>query len=147
MLMFFGGCAGSTGGGIKMMRVHVLVRFVLAEITRLIHPRAVVPVRIGGKVIERDVVGNVVGFFILYIFIFIVGVFMMSTMGLDMPSAFGAVAATLNNIGPGLGSVGPTDNYAHVPASGKWLLAVLMLMGRLEVYTVIILLSPSYWRK
>jgi trk system potassium uptake protein TrkH len=147
MLMFFGGCAGSTGGGMKMMRVHLLVRFVFSEVTRLVHPRAVVPVRIGKNVIERDVVGNVVGFFILYMFIFAMGVFMMSTMGLDMRSSFGAVAATLNNIGPGLGSVGPTDNYAHIPSSGKWLLTVLMLMGRLEVYTVIILLSPSYWKK
>jgi trk system potassium uptake protein TrkH len=145
--MFFGGCAGSTGGGMKMMRVHLLVKFVFSEVTRLIHPRAVVPVRIGKNVIERDVVGNVVGFFILYIIIFGVGVFMMSMMGLDMASSFGSVAATLNNIGPGLGAVGPTDNYAHIPTAGKWLLALLMLMGRLEVYTVIILLSPSYWKK
>jgi trk system potassium uptake protein TrkH len=147
MLMFFGGCAGSTGGGMKMMRVHLLVKFVFAEITRLIHPRAVVPVRIGKQAIEREVVANVVGFAILYIVIFVLGTFFMSTMGLDMETSFGAVAATLNNIGPGLGLVGPTDNYSHIPMAGKWLLSFMMLTGRLEVYTVIILLSFSYWKK
>jgi trk system potassium uptake protein TrkH len=147
ILMFFGGCAGSTGGGMKMMRAHLLVKFVLAEITRLVHPRAVVPVRIGKQAVDRDVVANVVGFFILYMIIFVVGVFAMATMGLDMATAFGSVAATLNNIGPGLGAVGPTDNYAHIPTTGKWLLTFFMLAGRLEVYTVIILLSPSFWKK
>jgi trk system potassium uptake protein TrkH len=131
----------------KMMRVYLLVKFVLSEITRLLHPRAVVPVRMGKNPVDRDVVANVVGFFILYVIIFVVGAFLMSTMGLDMASSFGSVAACLNNIGPGLGSVGPTDNYAHIPTPGKWLLSFLMLAGRLEVYTVIILLSPSYWKK
>ncbi len=76
-----------------------------------------------------------------------VGVLIMASMGLDMATSFGSVAATLNNIGPGLGSVGPTDNYAHIPTMGKWVLALLMLMGRLELFTVIILLSPYYWQK
>jgi trk system potassium uptake protein TrkH len=147
LLMFFGGCAGSTGGGIKMVRVHLLVKFVFSEVTRLVHPRAVVPVRMGKAAVEREIVGNVLGFFVLYVLIFVLGVYIMSTLGLDMPTSFGSVAATLNNIGPGLGGVGPTDNYAHIPAAGKWLLSLLMLMGRLEVYTVIILLSPSYWKK
>jgi trk system potassium uptake protein TrkH len=147
MLMFFGGCAGSTGGGIKMLRVHVLVKSVFAEITRLVHPHAVVPVRIGGQTVPREVVANIVGFFILFVMIFVVSVFIMSAMGLDMATSFGSVAATLSNIGPGLGAVGPTDNYAHIPTVGKWFLTFLMLSGRLEVYTVIILLSPSFWKK
>jgi trk system potassium uptake protein TrkH len=147
MLMFFGGCAGSTGGGIKIVRIHVLVKFVLAEITRLIHPHAVVPVRIGKQTVPQEVIANIVGFFILFVLVFVASVFIMSALGLDMISAFGAVAASLGNIGPGLGSVGPTDNYAHIPAVGKWFLTFLMLMGRLEMYTVIILLTPSFWKK
>ena len=147
MLMFFGGCAGSTGGGMKILRIHLLVRFVFSEITRLLHPHAVVPVRLGRDVVDRDIVANVVGFFILFVLLFLGGVLVMSTMGLDMATSFGAVAATLSNIGPGLGNVGPTDNYAHIPLVGKWVLCLLMLMGRLEIYTVIILFSASYWRK
>jgi trk system potassium uptake protein TrkH len=147
MLMFFGGCAGSTGGGIKIIRIFVLVKFVFSEITRLLHPHAVIPVRIGHTVIPREVVTNVLGFFILFILTFMLGVLTMSAMGLDMATSFGSVAATLANIGPGLGNVGPTDNYANIPLLGKWVLCLLMLMGRLEIFTVIILLSPFYWQK
>jgi trk system potassium uptake protein TrkH len=147
MLMFFGGSAGSTGGGIKIIRIFILVKFVFSEITRLLHPHAVVPVRIGDKVIPREVVTNVLGFFILFILTFMLGVLTMSSLGLDMATSLGSVAATLANIGPGLGSVGPTDNYAHIPVFGKWVLCLLMLMGRLEIFTVIILLSPFYWQK
>jgi trk system potassium uptake protein TrkH len=147
MLMFFGGCAGSTGGGIKILRVHILVKFVYSEITRLIHPHAVVPVRVGKEALDREVVANVLGYFILFVMVFVLGVYVMTAMGLDMPTSFGAVAATLSNIGPGLGAVGPTDNYAWIPTPGKWVLSILMLAGRLELYTVLILLAPSYWRK
>jgi len=147
LLMFFGGCAGSTGGGMKMMRIHVLIKFVYAEITRLVHPHAVIPVRVGKDALSREVVANIVGYFILYMLVFAAGVVVMTGLNLDMRTAFGAVAATLSNIGPGLGAVGPTDNYADIPTSGKWVLSALMLMGRLELYTVLILLSPSYWKK
>jgi trk system potassium uptake protein TrkH len=147
ILMFIGGCAGSTGGGMKVMRIHLLVKVVFTEFTHLLHPHAVRPVRIGQNVIPRDVVSNVVGFFITFLLIFVLGVLVMSALGLDMATSFGAVAAAINNIGPGLGDVGPSDNYSHIPAAGKWILAFLMLVGRLEVFTVIILFSPSYWRK
>ena len=147
MLMFFGGCAGSTGGGIKMLRIHILLKSVFAEITRLLHPHAVVPVKVGGQTVPREVVANIVAFFIMFVMIYVVSVFVMSAMGLDMATSFGSVAATLGNIGPGLGSVGPADNYAHIPTPGKWYLTFLMLSGRLELYTVIILLSPSFWKK
>lgn len=146
-LMFIGGCAGSTGGGMKVIRIFVLTKFVFSEIVRLLHPHAVVPVRIGKTAIGRDVLTNVFGFFILYVFIFSISVLIMAELGLDIVSAFGAVAASLGNIGPGLGSVGPMDNYAHLPALGKWILSLLMLMGRLELFTVVILFSPSFWRK
>lgn len=147
LMMFIGGCAGSTGGGMKVVRVFVLMRFVFSEIVRLIHPHAVVSVRFGNTVIPREVLTNVMGFFILFVFLFTIGVIVMSAIGLDIVTAFGAVAATLGNIGPGLGGVGPTDNYADIPAIGKWILSFFMLTGRLEIFTVIILFSPSFWRK
>jgi trk system potassium uptake protein TrkH len=147
VLMFVGGCAGSTGGGIKVGRIYLLVKFVFSEITHLLHPHSIRPVRIGDTPIPREIVSNVVGFFITFVLLFIVGVLIMSALGLDMPTSFGAVAATINNIGPGLGNVGPSVNYAHIPAIGKWVLSFLMLVGRLEVFTVIILFSPSFWQK
>ena len=147
LMMFIGGCAGSTGGGMKVVRVFVLMKFVFSEIVRLIHPHAVVSVRFGNTVIPREVLTNVMGFFILFVFLFTIGVIVMSAIGLDMVTAFGSVAATLGNIGPGLGGVGPTDNYADIPAIGKWILSFFMLAGRLEIFTVIILFSPSFWKK
>jgi trk system potassium uptake protein TrkH len=147
LLMFVGGCAGSTGGGMKVLRFYLLFKFVYSEIVKLIHPQAIVPVRIGGTVVDRKVMTNIAGFFVLFMIITGFGIIIMSYMGLDFPSAAGAVAATINNIGPGLGQVGPTDNYAFIPTGGKWLLSFFMLVGRLEVFTVIILLAPSFWRK
>ena len=147
MLMFFGGCAGSTGGGMKIIRLYILIKFVIAEIRRLMHPKAVIPVRVGNIVIPRDIVRNILGFLALMTGLFIGGVIVMTILGLDLVSAFAAVAATLNNIGPGLGTVGPTDNYAHIPLLGKWVLTFFMLAGRLEIYTVLILLAPSLWKK
>lgn len=147
LLMFIGGCAGSTGGGLKVMRLHLLFKFSLAEFTRLLHPNAVVPVRMRKVAIPREVVTNILGFFVLYIFVFAVGVLIMTLLGLDLLTALGAVIATLANIGPGLADVGPTDNYAFVPAAGKWTLSTLMLMGRLELFTVLVLFSPAFWRR
>lgn len=146
-LMFVGGCAGSTSGSIKVIRILVLVKFIFTEIIRLIHPHAVTTVRIGKKTVDRDTAMNVLGFFALFMFIFVIGVILMAALGLDIPSALSSVAACLCNVGPGLGSVGPTDNYAHIPGLGKWLLSLLMLMGRLELFTVVILFSPSFWQK
>lgn len=146
-LMFVGGCAGSTGGGMKVLRIYILVKFVYSEIIRLIHPQAVVPIRIGNNIVERKVIINIVGFFVLFMMIALIGTIIMSFLGLDFETSWGAVAATMNNIGPGLGALGPTDNYAFVPDPGKWLLSFFMLLGRLEVFTVIILLAPSYWKK
>ncbi|GAB4371352.1 MAG: TrkH family potassium uptake protein [Calditrichia bacterium] len=147
LFMFIGGCAGSTGGGMKIIRLYVLIKFIRAEIRQLLHPNAVIPIRVGPTVVPRDVVRNVLGFFLLMVLLFICGVLAMSAIGLDIISAFGAVAATLGNIGPGLGSVGPTDNYANIPLLGKWILTFFMLTGRLEIYTVLILFSPSFWKK
>ena len=147
LLMFVGGSAGSTAGGMKIMRIYLVIKFVFMEITQLVHPHAVLPVRMGGVAVQREVLTNILGFFALFILIFAAGVFSMSLLGLDLLTALGAVAATLGNIGPGLGAVGPTDNYAFIPPLGKWVLSFLMLLGRLELFTVIVLFSPAYWRK
>jgi trk system potassium uptake protein TrkH len=147
ILMFVGGCAGSTGGGMKVMRLHLLFKFSVAEFTRLLHPNAVVPVRMRKVAVPREVVTTILGFFVLYIFLFTLGVLLMTLLGLDILSALGAVAATLGNIGPGLGAVGPTDNYAFIPAIGKWILSLLMLLGRLEIFTVLVLFSPAFWKR
>jgi trk system potassium uptake protein TrkH len=147
LFMFLGGCAGSTGGAMKIMRSLVLLKFAINEVKRLIHPNAVLSIRIGQRSIPREIVGNIAGFFLIYVGIFICGVFSMSILGLDILSSLGAVAASIGNIGPGLGSVGPTDNYAHIPQLGKWILSFLMLVGRLEIYPVIIFLTPTFWKE
>ncbi len=147
MLMFIGGSAGSTGGGIKVIRLLLLLKFAYNELIRLLHPNAIVAVKIGGQVIDRKVLINVAGFFIIYVLITAVSVLIVSAFGIDFKTSMGAVAAMINNIGPGLGDVGPTDNYAHLPAALKWFLSFLMMLGRLEVYTVIILLSPTFWKR
>jgi len=147
LLMIAGGCAGSTGGGVKMIRVMILFKFGLNELKLLLHPQAVLPVRIGQTVIPRDIVSNISGFFLFYMALFILGVLVMSGLGLDLVTAIGSVAATISNIGPGLGSVGPMHNYAFIPDAGKWVLSFLMLVGRLELFTVLILFSPSFWKK
>jgi trk system potassium uptake protein TrkH len=147
LFMFLGGCAGSTGGAMKIMRSLVMVKFAFNEIKRLIHPNAVLPVRIGERTIPNDIVANITGFFLIYIGIFVAGVVFMTLLGLDFLSSLGAVAATIGNIGPGLGSVGPTGNYAQIPMVGKWILSFLMLVGRLEIYPVIIFLTPTFWKE
>ena len=145
--MFLGAMAGSTGGGIKTMRVILLAKQAYQEMFRIIHPRAIRTVKLGGRVIPEDIMSSIWGFFSLYLGIFVVSVMMMAFLGLDMISAFSSVAACIFNVGPGLGMVGPVKNYLSVPLVGKWILIFCMLLGRLEIYTVVVLLIPEYWRK
>jgi len=146
MLMFTGGCIGSTGGGIKMIRILVLVKNMRLEFKRLLHPMALIPVRINGKTIPTEIIHNFLAFFFLYITIFLLGAGIMTLFGLDFTSAVGASIATIGNIGPAIGSVGPVESYAHIPGAGKWVLSFFMLLGRLELFTVLLLLSPSFWK-
>lgn len=146
-LMFYGGCAGSTGGGMKQIRFLLLIKQSGAEIKRLIFPHAVLPVRVNDRAVPPEVMTNVLGFFFFFIGIFAIVTCIMTTLGLDLVSAAGATIATMGNIGPGLGSVGPTDNYAHIHTAGKFILAFCMLLGRLELYTVLILFSPNFWKR
>ncbi|MFC1736870.1 TrkH family potassium uptake protein [Candidatus Hydrogenedentota bacterium] len=146
-LMFLGACAGSTGGGMKVVRFMLIFKKAKREIRRLIYPSGVFSIKIGGKAVDEDVVSGVTGFFILYMCIFALGTAFMAVLGLNLTSAIASIAATLGNIGPGLGSVGAVRNYAHIPLVGKAFLSLMMLLGRLEIYTVIILLVPEFWRK
>jgi trk system potassium uptake protein TrkH len=145
--MFLGAMAGSTGGGIKIMRIMLLVRHGYQEIFHLIHPHAVTTVKMGGKPVPAHILSSIWGFFILYMGLFVVATLIMASLGLDFVSALASVAASIGNIGPGLGIVGPVQNYLSIPAAGKWILIFCMLLGRLEIYTVIVLLVPEYWRK
>lgn len=147
MLMFIGGMAGSTGGSVKVIRIQMLFRNAYLEFKRLLHPNAVIPVRFNHQAVPAQIVNNILAFVILYIMIFMVSVVVMSFMGLNFDTAIGAVAASIGNIGPGIGGVGPVENYALIPAAGKWYLGLLMLIGRLELFTVLIIFSPLYWTK
>lgn len=147
LLFFTGGCAGSTGGGIKMIRWMILIRNTGREIKQIVHPKAILPVRIGDQTINLDILRTVLSFFILYIFIFATGAFIISLFGYDMMSSIGASIAAIGNIGPGWGDFGPTDTFAGIPLPGKWALIMLMMVGRLEIFTVLIIFSPAFWRQ
>ena len=145
-LLFAGGCAGSTGGGIKFARHSLLFKNSFLELRRLIHPRAVIPVRFNEKAVGPDIISNVQAFFIFYIMIFVFASVLLSLLGLDFLTAIGASATCIGNVGPGIGAVGPVNNFAQLPYIAKWILSFLMLLGRLELFTVLIIFSPTYWK-
>ena len=147
LLLFIGGSAGSTGGGIKIVRHLILIKNSALELRRLIHPRAVIPVRFNKTTVNQEIVFNIMAFLLLYIGVFIFGTLVLSLIGLDFLTSMGAVATSLGNVGPAIETVGPVENFAHIPAFGKWFLSFLMLMGRLELFTVLIIFSPSFWKK
>ncbi len=145
--MFIGASAGSTGGGVKCLRVMLCFKFCYQQLFLLIHPRAVSHVKISGKVVADDIMRSILGFLALYIGLFALSAVILAGMGVDFVTSFGAVAAAIGNIGPGFGMVGPVENYALIPDLGKWLLVWCMLLGRLEIFTIIILVVPEFWRK
>lgn len=145
-MMFLGGCAGSTAGGIKVMRHLIMIRNGVLEFKRTLHPHAILPVRYNSKAVPQPIVFNILGFFILYMLSFIMGTLVFSWLGLDFNTALGGAASTLGNVGPALGDLGPVNNYATLPAAAKWWSSFLMLIGRLELFTVLILLTPFFWR-
>lgn len=145
-LMFIGGCGGSTAGAIKQIRILILIKHSFREIYKMIHPKAVIPLRVGNKVVTEEIVTNILGFMFLYLTIFVIASLTLASMGIDLISSLTAVAATLGNVGPGLGMVGPLNTYSPIPDLGKILLTLMMLIGRLEIYTVLVLLLPDYRR-
>lgn len=145
--MFLGASAGSTGGGMKCIRLLLCFKFCYKELFSLIHPRSVTHIKIGGKPVSDEIMRSILGFLALYVGLFVLGSVLLSGMGVDFVTSLSAVASCIGNIGPGFGLVGPVKNYAQIPELGKWLLAWCMLLGRLEVYTMIILLVPEFWKK
>jgi len=147
LCMFLGGSAGSTAGGMKCLRIMVCFKYCYKELFTLIHPHAVSRIKIDGRSVPDDVVRSVLGFLALYLGLFAFSSVLLAGLGVDFITAFAAVATTIGNVGPGFGMVGPVENFAAIPVLGKWLLIWCMLLGRLEIYTVIILLVPEFWRK
>lgn len=145
-LMMFGGCTSSTGGGMKQVRVMVVFKFIHSELKKLFHPHGIFPIRMGERTVNESLVLNIMGFVATYILVFFLSVLVMSGLGLDIDTAAGAVAATLGNVGPGIGGVGPVENYSHIPVLGKWVLSFLMLVGRLELFTVLVIFTRTFWR-
>ncbi|CAL2076340.1 TrkH family potassium uptake protein [Tenacibaculum sp. 190524A02b] len=146
-LFFLGGSAGSTSGGVKIVRHIVMLKNSFLEFKKSLHPNAIIPVRYDGKAVNQNIVFNILSFFVLYMLIFIVGTVILAFFGLDIKSALGACASSLGNIGPAIGSVSPVDNFSHLSTGAKWFCSFLMLIGRLELFTVLILLTPFFWRK
>jgi trk system potassium uptake protein TrkH len=146
-LMFIGGCAGSTGGAIKVGRILVLLKQAKLELRHSLHPRAVLNLKIDGQSMAQENVVNILQFFFLYLMVVGLGTVFMTWGGLDLVTSFTSVVTTLGNVGPGLAVAGPTQNFSFLPATGKYFLSFLMLLGRLELYTVLVLFLPSFWRK
>ena len=147
LLMFVGGMAGSTGGGIKAVRVLLVLKQTGVELRKHLHPKAILLARVGRRAVKEDVLANVVGFVILYALLFLAGTAAMAFLGMDLLTAVGASAATVGNIGPGLGEVGPVDNYGWMSSPALGILSFLMLVGRLEIYTVLLLFHPETWKR
>ncbi|MBT8282048.1 MAG: TrkH family potassium uptake protein [Muriicola sp.] len=146
-LMFIGGSAGSTAGGIKVMRHILIIKNGLLEFKRTLHPNAIIPVRFNQKTVTEHVVYNVIGFFVLYMLLFIIGALVLGFLGLDFESSVGGAASSLGNVGPAFGSLSPLNNFNSLPALGKWWCGFLMLAGRLELFTVLILMTPYFWKR
>jgi trk system potassium uptake protein TrkH len=145
-LIFVGGCAGSTAGGMKVIRVLLLIKTAGQEVQRQLRPKAVQVLRVRGSNYSEQIRRGVLGFFAIYVMVFVAGTLAMAATGLDPLTAASSAASTLNVIGPGLGEVGGTENYDAVSPGGLWILSALMLVGRLEVFTVLVLLTPAFWR-
>ncbi|MEP4946781.1 MAG: potassium transporter TrkG, partial [Flavobacteriaceae bacterium] len=146
-LMFLGGSAGSTAGGIKVMRHLLIIKNGILEFKRTLHTNAIIPVRYNEKTVSEHIVYNIIAFFVLYMLFFIIGSLVLGLLGLDFVSAIGGSASSLGNVGPALGSLNPVSNYNSLPNAGKWWCGFLMLLGRLELFTVLIILTPYFWKR
>lgn len=146
-IMTIGGCAGSTAGGIKIIRVLICAKSALNELILQMHPRAVLGIRVGGQIVPDERVRRALTFVVLYLILVFIGMLAHPMLGADVDTALGSCISMLSNVGPGTGLIGPANTFAHVPAAGKWLMSLYMLIGRLEIYTVLFLFVPMYWRE
>lgn len=147
VVMYFGACAGSTSGAIKCVRIAMLLKVARNEFLRIVHPNAVIPLRISGHVIHSKAKITLLAFFVLYVLVIFVGWILMMAFGLDFMDAYGVVVSSVSNVGPALGSCSGIHSWAHLPDAAKWVSALLMLIGRLELFSVLLLLTPGFWRK
>ncbi|PVX52071.1 trk system potassium uptake protein TrkH [Balneicella halophila] len=147
VLMFFGGSGGSTSGGVKIVRVVLLIKNSYYEIVRLLHPNAVIPVRFNKQSVKNSTIDNIMAFVILYAIVFVVSIVILSFWMSGLDSTLSAVATSLGNIGPGFGHIGPTENFSNLADGAKWFLSFLMLLGRLELFTVLVLFTPAFWKR
>ncbi len=146
-LMFFGGMVGSTGGGMKQVRILLMVKQAYRELYHLIHPHALTALKLDDKNVPKETLGGIWGFLFLFILISVIATIFMTALGMDIITSASTVISSMANVGPALGDAGPTENYAAIPAAGKWVLALCMMIGRLEIYTVILLFMPLFWKK
>jgi trk system potassium uptake protein TrkH len=147
VLMFFGGMIGSTGGGMKQVRVLLMLKQSYREFYQLIHPHAVTSLKLDGGSVTKEVLGRIWGFLFLFLFICVVATLGMTALGVDIITGSSTVVSAMSNVGPALGVAGPTETYYTLPLQAKWILVFCMLAGRLEIYTVIILVIPRFWKK
>jgi trk system potassium uptake protein TrkH len=145
-MMFLGGSAGSTAGGVKIVRHIIMIKNGFLEFKRSLHPNGIIPVRYNEKTVTRGIVFNIMAFFILYLIIFAIGSLVFSFMGVDFMTSVGAAASSLGNVGPAFGDLSPVNNYSSLPPFGKIWSSMLMLCGRLELFTVLIIFTPYFWR-
>jgi len=145
-LMFIGGMGGSTGGGMKTIRFMLILKYAASETRRMLHTKAIIPIRIGKRLISEDIIRNTLGFFLFYVSIFAITSITLTAMDLDIISAVSVAASSIGNIGPALGDFGPTENYALLHPIGKWLLSFCMLLGRLEIFTIMVIFSRVFWK-
>jgi len=147
LMMFVGGCAGSTGGGMKVVRVFIMLKKTLKEIRQFMRPQAVMQIKLGEDPVEKEAISHISAFFAIFVLVFAVGSFLMTFFTPDLETATTSVIATLGNIGPGLSAIGASQNFDAIPSGGKALLTLFMLLGRLELYTVLILFLPEFWKR
>ena len=146
VLLSIGACAGSTSGGIKLVRHLVFFKNSYLEFKRILHPSAIIPLRVNDSIVPGRIITHIFNFLLLYLLVFVFGSVILAAMGLDFMTAIGAMATSLGNVGPGIGSVGPVDNFAWLPAHVKIFLSFVMIVGRLEIFTVLVLFTPYFWR-
>lgn len=146
-LMFTGACAGSTAGGIKWVRLSIIIKNGVSEFQRRIHPNAIIPVKLNGKPIPQQTTNNIMAFLIFYVFIIAVTVVIFCACGVNFDEAIGSAVSAMGNVGISIGQFGPAGNYANFPTVGKWVMSFVMIVGRLEIFTILLLFTRVLWKK
>lgn len=145
--MIVGSSAGSTAGGIKVVRIVIIVKYCYYEFQRIVHPNAIIPVRYNGHLMKEDVITRVLAFVLLYLMIIALGSIILGFSGMGFKESLSGMVTCLSDVGPGIGEIGPTKNFYNIPDFSKWFLAIIMLVGRLELFTVLLILTPAFWKK